>query len=231
MRFTALTPACVPTSNNAASAMSCHRLRPTRGRQRWPHPRTRRRPRRPDPDHRVAAAQLRTGAKGPRDYLWAWITTTRPGEHRWLLIRRNRTTSELAFYLCWSPRPAPLHTLVTVAGSRWSFEELFQTAKGQIRLDHYQIRSWTGWHRFITLAVLTIRAATAPQPDADQKIIALTVAEIRRLLNALILATSLPQNPHPALVNLATNIPSPTVPLPAQTRPTHQPKDHVTLEY
>ncbi|MFG1884018.1 hypothetical protein [Micromonospora sp. NPDC049102] len=40
------------------------------------------------------------GAKGLRDYLWAWVTTaTRPGEHRWLLIRRNRTTSELAFYL------------------------------------------------------------------------------------------------------------------------------------
>lgn len=47
-----------------------------------------------------------------------------PDEHRWLLIRRNRTTGELAFYLCWSPRPVPLHTLVTVAGSRWSIEEL-----------------------------------------------------------------------------------------------------------
>nr|WP_230689037.1 IS701 family transposase [Micromonospora sp. WMMC415] len=138
------------------------------------------------------------GAKGPRDYLWAWITTaTRPGEHRWLLIRRNRTTSELAFYLCWSPRPAPLHTLVTVAGSRWSIEELFQTGKGQVGLDHYQVRGWTGWHRFITLAmlalaVLTILAATAQQPDAEPEIIALTVAEIRRLFNAFVLNLPLP---------------------------------------
>ncbi|WP_344944955.1 IS701 family transposase [Sphaerisporangium flaviroseum] len=138
-------------------------------------------------------------AKGPREYLWAWITTaTRPGEHRWLLIRRNRTTGELAFYLCWSPRPVPLRTLVTVAGSRWSIEELFQTGKGQIGLDHYQVRGWTGWHRFITLAmlalaVLTILAATtAQQPDADPEMIALTVAEIRRLLNAFVLAVALP---------------------------------------
>ncbi|SCL15958.1 Transposase [Micromonospora inyonensis] len=87
----------------------------------------------------------RPGAKGPRDYLWAWITTaTRPGEHRWLLIRRNRTTGELAFYLCWSPRPVPLHTLVTVAGSRWSIEELFQTGKDQVGLNQYQVRGWTG---------------------------------------------------------------------------------------
>ena len=84
-----------------------------------------------------------------------------------------------------------------VAGSRWSIEELFQTGKGQVGLDHYQVRGWTGWHRFITLAmlalaVLTILAATAQQPNKDPEIIALTVAEIRRLLNALVLAASLP---------------------------------------
>lgn len=136
------------------------------------------------------------GAKGPRDYLWAWITTaTTPDEYRWLLIRRNRTTGELAFYLCWSPRPVPLHTLVRVAGSRWSIEELFQTGKGEVGLDHYQVRGWTGWHRFITLAMLALAVLTilaAQQSDADPEIIALTVAEIRRLLNAFVLAIPLP---------------------------------------
>ncbi|WP_433550565.1 hypothetical protein ACQP08_21860 [Micromonospora zamorensis] len=62
---------------------------------------------------RPARASHRSRRPGKaRDYLWAWITTaTHPDEHRWLLIRRNRTTGELAFYLCWSPRPVPLHTL------------------------------------------------------------------------------------------------------------------------
>ena len=69
----------------------------------------------------VAAAQLRAGRERP-SRLSVGLDHHRhpPGEHRWLLIRRNRTTGELAFYLCWSPRPVPLHTLVTVAGSRWS---------------------------------------------------------------------------------------------------------------
>ncbi|PSK64667.1 hypothetical protein B0E53_03393 [Micromonospora sp. MH33] len=91
----------------------------------------------------------------------------------------------------------PLDTLVRLAGSRWSIEEPFQTGKGQVGLDHYQVLGWTGWHRFITLAmlalaVLTILAATTQQPDTDPEIIALTVAEIRRLLNAFILVASLP---------------------------------------
>ncbi|OKI46067.1 hypothetical protein A6A27_37465 [Micromonospora sp. CB01531] len=85
-----------------------------------------------------------------------------------------------------------------MAGSRWSIEELFQTGKGQVGLDHYQVRGWTGWHRFITLAmlalaILTVLAATtAEQPDADPEIIALTVDEIRRLLNAFVLTLPLP---------------------------------------
>jgi len=46
----------------------------------------------------------------------------------------------------------------------------------------------------LALAVLTILAATTAQPpDPDPEIVALTVAEIRRLLNAFVLALPLPQ--------------------------------------
>jgi SRSO17 transposase len=132
------------------------------------------------------------GAKGPRDYLWAWIATSTGAEHRWLLIRRNAHTGELAFYLCWSPIAVPLHALVRVAGSRWSIEELFQTGKGQVGLDHYQLRGWTGWHRFITLAMLALALLTvltrhaASDATDTSDVIALTVAETRRLLNAFV---------------------------------------------
>ena len=60
----------------------------------------------------------------------------------------------------------PLHTLVRVAGSRWSIEELFQTGKGQVGLDHYQVRGWTGWHRHITLAMLALAVLTILAADA-----------------------------------------------------------------
>lgn len=42
----------------------------------------------------------------------------------------------------------------------------FQAAKGQVGLDHYQVRHWTSWHRHITLAMLALAFLTALAADA-----------------------------------------------------------------
>lgn len=56
--------------------------------------------------------------------------------------------------------------------SQESFEESFQAGKGRVGLDQHQVRRWTSWHRFTTLALaalasLAICAAEArhDQPD------------------------------------------------------------------
>ena len=110
------------------------------------------------------------GAKGRRYYDWALVSTSRPEIS--LLIRRNISRhSELAFYLCHTPRPASLHTLVTVAGARWAVEECFQAAKNEAALDHYQVRLYEAWYRYVTLAMLALawlavtRAALADESD------------------------------------------------------------------
>ena len=134
------------------------------------------------------------GAKGHRYYDWAWaaIDPGKPG-HRWLLIRRNRHTGELAFYRCHSPRHVPLPALARIAGTRWTTEENFQAGKGLAGLDEHQVRRWDSWDRWTTLAMLalaflTITAATEhagrPAP-ADQ--IPLTRNEIAALFSTLII--------------------------------------------
>lgn len=133
-----------------------------------------------------------TGAKGLRFYDWAVadITDTRPGHHQ-LLIRRNRRTGELAFYRCYSPAAVPLATLVRVAGRRWTVEETFQSGKGLAGLDEHQVRRWTSWRRWVTLAMLAhaFLAVTAaheqarhPSPDG---LIPLTCNEIQHLFTTL----------------------------------------------
>jgi SRSO17 transposase len=76
---------------------------------------------------------------------------------RWLLVRRSRSDGELACYACYAcyaPAGTPLVGLVWVAGTRWAVEVGFQEAKGEVGLDHYEVRKWPGWYRHITLALL-----------------------------------------------------------------------------
>ena len=118
------------------------------------------------------------GSKGERLYSWAWIAlqpedttvdtdTVETGQHH-LLIRRNDTTGELAYLRCYSPHRVPLRTLVRVAGQRWRIEESFQAAKQLTGLDQHQVRRWTSWHRWTTLAMLAhafLTVATAVERD------------------------------------------------------------------
>jgi SRSO17 transposase len=139
-----------------------------------------------------------TGAKGHRYYDWAWITIAGTGPGcRWLLIRRNRRTRELAFYRCYSPQPVPLATLVKVAGLRWTVEENFQASKGLTGLDEHQVRRWTSWYRWATLAMtasafLTITAASehARTPDPAGQV-PLTRNEIAHLFASLTILPAL----------------------------------------
>lgn len=100
------------------------------------------------------------GAKGPRLYDWAVATLPDTGaaEHgfsRWLLIRQSISNPrERAYYLCYGPHDTDDEELIRVAGARWAVEECFQTAKGQVGLDEYQVRRYDARYRHITLAML-----------------------------------------------------------------------------
>jgi len=92
------------------------------------------------------------GTKGYRVYDWAVIDSAHP-DHQYM-IRRSIDDGELAFYHCYNPRREPVGQLVRVAGTRWPIEECFQTGKGNVGLDNYQVRLYHAWYRHITLAML-----------------------------------------------------------------------------
>jgi SRSO17 transposase len=105
--------------------------------------------------HKITIA---AGCKGPREYAWAWVPINHdlgPKWQRWLLVRRSLDGSEeLAYYLAAVPRRTTLTRLAKTAGARWSIEGAFEAAKQEVGPADYEVRSWTGWHRHITLALL-----------------------------------------------------------------------------
>ena len=131
-------------------------------------------------------------SKGERYYDWALIDD-RADEAgvRWVLLRRSRSTGELAFCRCYAPEPVPLARLVAVAGRRWRVEESFQQGKALAGLDEHQVRTWTSWHRWSLLAMVAYafavvcRLAELGQHPVPEWLVALTCNEIVRLLNAL----------------------------------------------
>ena len=44
--------------------------------------------------------------------------------------------------------------LAKTAGARWSIEGAYESAKQEAGLADYEVRSWTGWYRHITLSLL-----------------------------------------------------------------------------
>src|SRR4051794_31148474 len=166
------------------------------------------------PEHAWQVRSAGAGAHGPRRYAWAWLAlhprASAPARHdaegyrqrppgEWsLLVRRNLSTGELAFYRCYTPTPTTLAQLITVAGRRWSIEESFQSSKGLAGLDEHQVRRWTPWRRWTLLAMLAhallavLTAAEREHSPADPGLIELTCAEVRRLLTAALAPLTAP---------------------------------------
>jgi SRSO17 transposase len=117
--------------------------------------------------HRLSVGD---GSKGPREYDWAAgrLGGERPhGLVRWLLVRRSLADpADRAYYLCLAPSAADGPALATAAGMRWSIESCFEAAKQETGLDQYEVRSWAGWHRHVTLSMLALAFLAAVRAQA-----------------------------------------------------------------
>ena len=141
------------------------------------------------------------GTKGERLFDWAilpWMQAGTVDGRHFLVIRRCLDDpTELAYYLIFAPPATSLSTIVQAIGARWHIEEDLQTSK-KLGLDQYEVRSYVGWYRHLTLVMLayaflvsitvTPRHSCAAQdpPAACSPLIDLTPCEARHLLARLL---------------------------------------------
>lgn len=100
------------------------------------------------------------GSKGERLYDWARIEVNCDNEQgfkRWLLLRRNIERPDdprsVTYYQVYAKSETTLQQMVEIAGKRWRIEECFKLAKDQFGLGDYEVRSWVGWHRHMSLVL------------------------------------------------------------------------------
>ncbi len=108
------------------------------------------------PDNGWQRLSTGAGSKGEKYYDWLSLSLTcaAKGFRKYFLVRRSLShPDKLRGYLCYCKENTPLSDLVHVAGTRWTVELCFAQTKGDVGFDHYEVRSWQGWYRHITLAM------------------------------------------------------------------------------
>jgi len=78
-----------------------------------------------------------------------------PHKEVWLLVEWPESEKEpTKYFLCDLPQTYSLRRLVRLAKCRWKIEQDYQQLKEELGLDHYEGRSWAGWHHHTTLVML-----------------------------------------------------------------------------
>jgi SRSO17 transposase len=105
-------------------------------------------------------ATIKEGSKGPIEADFAFVRVTRarrgrPGLTGWLILRRSLDgPPEVKYFLSNAPASCPSATLIRVSGLRWPVETALEEAKGELGMDHYETRTWRGWHHHMTQTFL-----------------------------------------------------------------------------
>ena len=95
-----------------------------------------------------------------------------PGDEQWLLCEWHSSETHPRFHFATLPANVSLKELVRVTKLRWRVERDYQDLKGEVGLDHFEGRTWRGFHRHATLCAvahgfLALRRALSP-PEQNQ---------------------------------------------------------------
>ena len=108
--------------------------------------------------------EVRPGAKGPLvvETLTRQVQTRdeegHVGPEERLLVTRTISQGQckLDYSLSNASADVTMEQLVRAHAQRFRIEQMFQEAKGEAGLGHYEVRSWVGWHHHMTLALLAL---------------------------------------------------------------------------
>ena len=113
------------------------------------------------PDSRWTRLAVRGGEKGPLevDAMTVRVRAKQDGrigpEERLVVIRPVGET-RIDYALSNADPEVPLTELVGVQRQRHRIEEVFEAGNGEAGLDHYEVRSWVGWHHHMTLSLVAL---------------------------------------------------------------------------
>ena len=132
------------------------------------------------------------GSKGPMVYEFARrrVTLCRdglPDRTVWLVVKRSLSPRPKYWYsISNAPVSAPLSLFVWMSGRRWAIEQCFEESKSDVGMDHYEVRTYEGWHHHMLTTMLAHFFLWQLKIRLEKKSPALTVPQLRSLLEEVL---------------------------------------------
>jgi SRSO17 transposase len=129
------------------------------------------------PDEAWTRLRVTEGEKGPREYEFVRLRVVEkihrePGAEGWLMARRpvgSGADADIKCYLSNAPQTVALAEMAAVGCLRWTIEEDFELAKGEVGLDHYEVTRYRGWYHHITLSLMALAFLKSVQREWGEK--------------------------------------------------------------
>jgi len=136
--------------------------------------------------------RIKEGSQGPIYCELAFLRVIEarhglPQGEVWLVIRRKLDGSgEIKFYLSNAPANVSRLALARLCAMRWPVELLFEEGKGETGLDHYEMRSWRGWHHHMLLVGIAHHFLVRLRLRLSHLAPLLTIYQVRLLLTSVL---------------------------------------------
>ena len=93
---------------------------------------------------------------------------------------------EVRYCLSNAEEDVTLREMVHAASARHWIEDCFERAKGKVGLDHYELRSWAGWHHHMALCLLALYFLVLEQRRLSHSTPAITLQQSAEALGEIL---------------------------------------------
>jgi SRSO17 transposase len=100
----------------------------------------------------------------------------------WLLLERR--TNETKAYLLWGLDGLSLGEQSRLMRARWPIEQGYQQMKEELGLDHFEGRTWTGWHHHVTMVALAHAFLMTVRAEGTERRTLPTLPKVRKWIRA-----------------------------------------------
>lgn len=137
---------------------------------------------------------IREGSKGPMVVEIAIVRVVfsekgLPSRNEWLIVRRkspDQRIKDWKFYRSNAPANTSWKKLARLTAWRWPIESTIEECKGELGMDHYEVRNWRGWHHHMTMTMLSHHFLVRMRVKMGDDAPALTVSQMRQLLQVVL---------------------------------------------